>query len=139
MYKKIVRFDLVFSYWIFLSYLLYEFKITSLTPKLALVIGLIENIVLLLFMIYYSNHFIIIFLFCFVNFFIKIIPLLRLRKETIHQKDIYPFIGLFVIYNIWLRINNTSMNKIMKDTLYGIQNNLPIGPISYYLKNMIGL
>ena len=38
------RIDFVFSYWIFLWYILYEFKITQYNPKWALTFGLIENI-----------------------------------------------------------------------------------------------
>ena len=48
--------DLIFSYWIFVWYLLYEFKIINNSPKLALIIGLITNTILLLLMIYYVNN-----------------------------------------------------------------------------------
>ena len=45
---KYYRFDLLFSYWIFIWYLLYIFEIIDASPKLALIVGLIENAMLLL-------------------------------------------------------------------------------------------
>ena len=50
-----LRADLVFSYWIFVWYLLYIFKVTSYNPKLYLLLGLIENLAYLFLMIYYNN------------------------------------------------------------------------------------
>jgi len=130
-----VRFDYIFSYWIFVWYILYYFNFIPYSPKLALILALIENIGLLIGMLYYSSLNMI-FLFCFINFFIKIIPLWTLRKEKIYKKDIYPLITIFIIYNIWLIINNTNLYKIMKKAHYDMVHNLPIGPLSYILKNI---
>ena len=69
--------DTIFSYWIFGWYLLYEFKYIKYSPKLALIIGLISNTILLFLMIIYKNNIINILLFCIVQLFIKIIPLWR--------------------------------------------------------------
>jgi hypothetical protein len=43
-----MRFDLVFSYWIFAWYLLYMAKIIKYSPKLVIVLGIIENTALLI-------------------------------------------------------------------------------------------
>ena len=40
------RFDFIFSYWIFIWYILYELKIVSYNPKGALVFALVENLIL---------------------------------------------------------------------------------------------
>jgi hypothetical protein len=57
------RFDFVFSYWIFIWYLLYMLKIVIYNPKWALMIALIENTFALALMFFYKNSFINIFLF----------------------------------------------------------------------------
>jgi hypothetical protein len=46
-----LRADLVFSYWIYLWYILYAFKITNFSPKFPLILGLIDNIIMLLLML----------------------------------------------------------------------------------------
>jgi len=136
MYKKILRFDLVFSYWIFIWYLLYEFKLVKSAPKLALILGLIDNLIALCLMFYYANPYINIFIFSLINFCIKVIPLWRIRKIQIKIYDVYLFIIIFILYNIWLYLNNTNFYQTVYDSFYGIQKNLPIGPISYYLKQL---
>jgi len=121
--------DLIFSYWIFVWYLLYEFKIINNSPKLALIIGLISNTILLLLMIYYDNNIYNILLFCIVQLFIKIIPLWRLRNNNIY--DYKSLIILFIIYMIWLYINKTNIHKLNKTKLEKIKNNINIGQITY--------
>ena len=40
-----LRGDLVFSYWIYVWYLLYIFKLIKYSPKLPLILGLIDNVI----------------------------------------------------------------------------------------------
>ena len=134
--RNLTRFDFVFSYWIFVWYLLYIFKIIKYSPKFALILGLIENLIGLMVMIYYKNSFIIIFLFCFVNFFIKVVPIWSLRKETYQIKQILYTFFLFSLYSLWLLINNTNPYNVIKHYYNEIKKNQPIGPISSYLKNL---
>ena len=76
-----IRIDFIFSYWIFIWYILYELKLTVYNPKLVLWFGLFENLLHLLLMIYYKNSLISIFLFILVDIFIKIIPLWKWLLE----------------------------------------------------------
>ena len=131
--EKDYRFDYVFSYWIFTWYVLYEFKIIAYNPKIALVLGLIENLVILLLMFYFANSFIYIFLFCFVNFFLKVLPLWRLRNTGYYRTDLYALIGLFIIYMVWLYINQIDVQKYATDRFHQLKNNKPIGPFTYYV------
>ena len=119
--------DLIFSYWMFAWYILYEFKCTNYSPKLALIIGLISNTILLFLMIFYKNNIINILLFCFIQFFIKIIPLWRLRNNKIY--DLKSLCILFIIYMAWLFINNTNIFKLNKIKMANIKNNINIGQI----------
>jgi hypothetical protein len=120
---------LIFSYWIFAWYILYEFKFIKYSPKLALILGLISNTTLLLLMIFYNNSIINILLFCLVQLFIKIIPLWRLRNNKIY--DLKSLVILFIIYMIWLFINNTNIYILNKTKMDNIKNNINIGQIKY--------
>jgi len=131
--EKNYRFDYVFSYWIFVWYILYELKIVSYNPKIALVLGLLENLIILLFMFYFYNSFIYIFLFCFINFFLKVIPLWRLRNTGYFKSDICALLILFSIYLFWLYINNVRFEKYAVDKFKQLKNNKPIGPFTYYV------
>jgi hypothetical protein len=126
---KIDNIHLIFSYWIFAWYVLYELTYIKSSPKLALIIGLISNIILLLLLIYYNNNIINIIFFCIIQIFIKIIPLWRLRNNKIY--DLKSLVIIFFIYNIWLFINNTNFYLLNKIQLENIKNNINIGQIGY--------
>ena len=125
----IYNIDFIFSYWIFTWYLLYEFKYIKYSPKLALIVALIDNMVLLLLMIINNNNIINILLFSFVQLCIKIIPLWRLRNNNIY--DLKSLCILFIIYMIWLFINNTNIFILNKIKMDKIKNNINIGQLQY--------
>jgi hypothetical protein len=84
-----LRTDLVFSYWIYVWFILYVFKITSYSPKFALILGLVDNIIMLLLMIYFGSKGKTILLFIIINTFIKVIPIYYLRNEVIKIEHRY--------------------------------------------------
>ena len=111
------RFDLVFSYWILLWFIIYECNFTTYNPKFALLIGLFENMVYLLYMIFYKNSISSIWLFVIINFFIKIVPLYIVANTVIHKRDIIFTLLLIAIYIIWLVVNNVNVYQYIKDPL----------------------
>jgi len=121
-----MRFDFVFSYWIFAWYVLYALRVTTLIPKIALIFGIIHNTGLLLSMFYYKNDWIHIATFCFINLWIKVIPLWTVRNEPYRWKDFYALVVYFMIHLVWLFINGKL--KLNTDGLQLVKNNLPIGP-----------
>ena len=129
------RFDFVFSYWIFTWYIFYMLKLVKYNPKWALTIGLIENTFALALMFFYKNSFINIFLFCFINLFIKVIPLWSLRKTKYEINGIYSLIILFCIYLLWLKINNFDLKNI--EWIDYIKKNNDLGPFTYYAKQFL--
>ena len=134
--REITRFDFVFSYWIFAWYLIYEFKYIKYNPKFALTIGLLDNLIGLLLMFYYKNSLLVIFLFCFINFLIKVIPLWRLRNTKYQWSQVFYTILFYIIYSFWLLFNGTNPYNVIKISFNQIKKNEPIGPISSYLNNV---
>jgi len=129
-------FTFTFSYWIFIWFLFYEIGWISYNPMIFLILAGIDNLFLLFGMIYFKNNWKYILFFIFINFFIKIIPIIMLSNNFIFSfKDVYFGIGLFFIYNGWLFLNGTNIFIIFKNTWKKIKENKPFSPI---IKNMFG-
>lgn len=130
-----MRFDFVFSYWIFAWYVFYALGLTTYNPKIALVIGLIHNTGLLLTMIYYKNDWIHIFTFCFINTFIKVIPLWTVRNDPYRWKDFYAFVVYYMVHVVWLFVNG--QHNDVERGFHLIKNNLPIGPFMQFVDKYV--
>ena len=126
------RFEFVFSYWIFAWYLLYEVGFISFNPKFALTVGLIDNFIAFILMIYFKNSFMNIFLFLLINLFIKIIPLWRLRKTAYKLFDLYATIILFIIFLLWMDVNGMKYTTFLKKNHYNLTHGHEGGPLTYY-------
>jgi hypothetical protein len=123
-----LRADLVFSYWIYFWYILYAFRITHFSPKFPLLLGLIDNIIMLLLMLMYGTSKETIFYFIIINTLIKVVPLYYLRNESIKWIDIYFTVFLFIVFVGWLHLNKQSLVgnlKIIHDSLLYGQDKTP--------------
>jgi len=123
-----LRADLVFSYWIFVWYILYKFKLTKYSPKFALFFGIIDNIILLFLMIWFGSNKRTIFYFILINSLIKLLPYYTLIKEKIKLSDIYFTCILFLIFVLWLHINKQSLIgniKLIHNSLLYNKNETP--------------
>ena len=115
-----LRADLVFSYWIYFWYILYILNFTIYSPKFPLIIGLLDNFIMLVLMLAYGTSKRTIFYFILINTLIKVVPLYYLRNETIKMKDIWFTILLFGIFVLWLQLNSQSLIgniKLIHDSL----------------------
>ena len=114
---------LVFSYWVLVWFILYYFKITSFSPKLAITVGILENLVLLTLMILWGTSTRTILWFVVINTVIKIMPYYYLRNEPYRLKDIWFTLALFALFILWLHINKQSLvgnAKLLYDSfIYG--------------------
>ena len=112
------RFDFVFSYWLFVWWIIYYvFRATPFNPKLFLTLGLLENIGLFFFLAPEKRSF-----FVLVNTFIKIIPLYLIWNRPTRPRDIYAGLTFFLIYIVWLKLNGelifktrTPLTEFIKD------------------------
>ena len=102
-----------------------------------LVIGLIHNIGLLLLMFYYKNDWIHIATFCFINTFIKVIPLWTVRNDPYRWKDFYALVVYFMIYIVWLFINGQLHMRGIDKGLQEIKANLPAGPFMQFVDKYV--
>jgi len=133
-----LRADLVVSYWIYLWYILFDLNIKSFSPKFPLILGLIDNLIMLLLMIMYGTSKETIFYFIIINTLIKVVPLYYLRNEPIKQRDIYFTTFLFILFVGWLNINRQSLFgniKIIHDSLLYGQDKTPFMALLNKIKN----
>jgi hypothetical protein len=126
------RLDFLFSYWIFAWYILYELRIVSYNPKGALFLALLENMVGIMFMAYYSYSYLM--LFFIIIIVIKVLPLWSIRNTPYHVRDVYATLVLLCIYLLWVYSNTKNINivNIIKSRISKIKNNKPIGPIMMF-------
>jgi hypothetical protein len=127
----IVEPQYIFSYWIFVWFLCYQFGLTTYNPYVSLWVALVTNILTLFYMFYYRNDAIYIFLYVFINTWIKVFPIWLLRKSAILWKDIRAGLILYAIYLLFLAWNDKLFNK--KENVFlqindSIQHNQPITP-----------
>lgn len=138
------RLDYVFSYWIFAWFIFYYYKIIKYSPLFSLVIASIENIIVYFYLIYkyllnktkYNYYVLIEFL--IVNLFIKVLPIyyiLYIEKKEINKiekKDILFTLLLFIIYIIWLIINNKFIIIKKNKIINNLPKTKPLYELIYY-------
>jgi hypothetical protein len=111
-----VQFYFIFSYWIFAWYLLYIVGVTNISPKFAILLGMIENLVVLSLMFYYKTKLKLILLFIVVMCILKIIPLYTIWNKKIQLREIFITFGLFIFYLFFMFLNNKSIYDFIKQT-----------------------
>ena len=110
--KKLLRPDFVFSYWIFIWFILYFTHIVTVSPKLWLLLAIFSNLITIILML--KSKFYYIFRFIFLTIFMKFIPVYLLRNEPILKVHVYYSILVFILYNLWLFINGQSLYSLYK-------------------------
>ena len=97
----------VFSHWIFMWFLAYAFITWILrirgfpNPKLALIIAETQNIALFAYFIMQDVPTRNLFVFAFINVFIKMIPIYLLSDTRMHESDI---VWIFILYVVYLLV-----------------------------------
>lgn len=129
-----IRFDLIFSYWIFAWYLLYINGVTKYSPKSALYAVLLVSCWLLVIMCYYNIAIFDITVFIILVSIMKVVPLWTLRKELIRTRDIYAALVLFGIYQIYVHLNGWTFDNQYKLYISFKDGNLTTPFISFLRK-----
>ena len=129
-----MKFMDLFSYWIVVWYVLYMVGMIPYNPKFALTVGLLENVVKVVAMMYYKNRWSHIVLFCTVDFFIKGVPLWTLRHTSYTKQQVLATLVLFMVYASYLALNGKHVLSILKETYVAVQQDRFLGPMSVLLK-----
>jgi len=100
------RVDLLPSYWIFVWFILYIYKVVPYSPKLSFVLALLFEFVIAVAMFFNSVSKYYIGTFVFIQIIMKVIPLYILRNETIDFLPQLFYTGILLsIFYVWLSLN----------------------------------
>jgi len=124
-----IRPDLIFSYWIYLWYILYIFKVLKYNPKLAIIFGMIENLIMFILMCIYNTKKILVVLFIIMFILLKLIPLYTIWNDKIQfNDDIKNTSLLFIIYLLWIHLNQLTITDALtnaKNLILHNKNTMP--------------
>jgi len=146
-----IRFDFLFSYWVIIWFIIYYFTYTKSwlgqrfaqwgNPKLALILALVENLATLVWIAVVNGDLFILLKYTFMILIVKVLPLYLVWGRPIHvPQDIYVFMGVFVLYNMYLWLNDESLITIYRRTFTSIlnrDNKTPLFGLVQYLGNAL--
>jgi len=98
--------DKILSNWILAWYIFYIMGIVSISPKLPILIGIVENIGLIGLLILKQTNLRILVYFCIVIFITKIIPFATLWNISIGPNDWKYCIYVVIVYICWLYVTD---------------------------------
>lgn len=111
--QKVLRPDFIFSYWIFIWYVLFILKIVKQNPFYILCFALLINSFDMIIKIYLNYPKNVILSFIIINIFLKVLPIIHLMSITDKKFDIVALIYVFIVYMIWLWINKMVGNATL--------------------------
>lgn len=131
-----ITIDFIFSYWIFLLfvvYLIYPTKYTN--PFLLLCVALLEQTSSFIYYIYKGISFFILFIYLLLIISIKVIPLYLLRNSKNKFNPIFSIL-FFLIYLLYLKYYGTNFLQIYKQVNTSMIKGTNDTPFFYYLNNI---
>ena len=132
-----IRPDLIFSYWIYLWYILYIFKVVKYNPKFAIICGMIENLIIFILMCIYNTKKILVVLFIIMFVILKLIPLYTIWNDNIKlNDDVKNTSVLFIIYLVWIHLNQLNITDALtsaKNLILYNKNTMPGMTILQYI------
>jgi len=129
-----LRADLIFSNWIFVWALIYIAGLTKFSPKIAIIIAILENIgssILLTTINYKTLRAILLY------FLLKLISLAIVINDVVIMRDFIVLILLFLIYTGWLFINDETVIGYYKKIHHSLNNNDNNTPFVNFINNII--
>ena len=129
-----LRADLIFSNWIFVWALIYIAGLTKFSPKIAIIIAILENIgssILLKTVNYKTLRAILLY------FLLKLLSLAIVINDVVIMRDFIVLILLFLIYTGWLFINDETVIGYYKKIHHSLNNNDNNTPFVNFINNII--
>jgi hypothetical protein len=104
--------DYIFSYWIFVWFVLYLLGIIQTAPVLLIYLGILVNLFELLYFVYLRIPLYQLVKFCLINTALKIIPLYFVWNKPITEYEIKATIVVLLAYVLWLYINKVDIYSV---------------------------
>jgi hypothetical protein len=149
--RKFISPDLIFSYWLLFWALIYSvltpkimglspYVYESLNPEIGLWAAMGYDIIQLLYLwINYSTHTRILLKMALIIVIIKAIPIFLLRNKKIRLVNNILFVaGLFILYNMYLYVNNSNLKKVYTGINKSLRDGLNTTPMMWVLSKIDG-
>jgi len=107
----------IFSYWIFIWFLLFYFKLTKYNPLFLLITGYIITLGELIYLIFMGANYYNIIKFIILNAIIKLIPILLIYNTKIIYKDLIVSLYIILAYLLIMAIIKINPFKFYKKIL----------------------
>ena len=119
----------IFSYWLFIWYLLYIFDITKYNPKLILQFALLHNIIVLIFQILMNDNICSSGIFVCGMIYLKVIPLYTIKDTKVNCYDIRMSVFIYLLFLLWLKIRHKELFgfqlEIMRELVHTSERKSP--------------
>jgi hypothetical protein len=119
MKDNFLRLDLIFSYWIVAWLGLYLGGFVRASPKLPILLGALENIGTLLYLLIRGVRSSVAVYFFGINLLLKGIPLLLVWKDTVRLNDVWILLAVWSAYVLWLWVNGESVSGVYRELING--------------------
>ncbi len=114
-----LRLDLIFSYWIVAWLGLYLSGFVRASPKLAIVLGAVENVGTLVYLLLRGVRWSVAAYFFGINLLLKGLPLWLVWKDSVRLEDIWRLLGVWSVYVVWLWANGESVSRVYSELING--------------------
>ena len=104
--------DLLLSNWIFVWFVLYSLYIIPCSPKLIILAGFGIIIFMIIYLYKKNASRYNLLKFTILNILMKAVPLIILYNVPITKNDFYFSITIFIIYMLWLDVNDTNIFEV---------------------------
>jgi len=106
--------DLLLSNWIFVWFVLYLLNVIPCSPKLIILAGFGIIIFMIIYLYKKNASRYNLLKFTILNILMKAVPLIILYKVPITKNDFYFSITIFIIYMLWLDVNDTNIFEVYR-------------------------
>lgn len=145
----IIRFDFLFSYWMFVWFIIYYFLPTTIgrnspithlfkqygNPLYVFYLGILENLATLGLLVWYNPDMRLIVKYIIMMCITKVYPAYLLYYLPTNWKiNLVLFVFVFGTYNAYLLMNDTSFNEVYEKTLTSIIYDHDLTPLYAYSK-----
>lgn len=146
--RGIIRFDFLFSYWMFIWFVLYYFlpthtqntPITTVfkqygNPLYVFYLGILENLATLTLIFLYNPNIKLVLKYIAMMCVTKVYPAYLLYYLPTNWKmNLVAFVFVFIIYNVYLLFNDTNIYEIYENTVTSIIYDRDLTPLYAYTK-----
>lgn len=124
----------IFSYWLFIWYLLFIFDITKYNPKLILQFALLHNIIVLIYQMLMNENICANGIFICGMIYLKVIPLYTIKDTKVNCYDLRVSVLVYLLFLGWLKIRNKELFEfqlnLMREFVHTPERNSPTTIVS---------